>query len=93
MRVTAKWGWDRRDHSDRNTTEFYRFYRMLKFKWAQAVLREHILAELNELFSRLNMEVTLAIRGLISSQEIEAIRSRMLNGDVSFAEAYDACCV
>ena len=92
-KITTQWGWDRRDRSLRNWTEFYFSYRNLQFKWAQAVVREHIVNELNRLFQRLHIEAKIIMKGLPTASEILEIRQHMCEGDISFMEAYDACSV
>src|SRR6266536_4055405 len=63
-RITKKWGWNRRDFSGRNWTEFMQFYRTLTYRWAQAVLRGHIISELNSLFARLGIKATVSVSGM-----------------------------
>jgi len=92
-KITARWGWNQRDFSQSNWTEFYIFYRILRFKWAQAVVREHIVNELNRLLRRLRVEAEIVVKGLPTASEIIAIRQRMSKGDISFQEASDACSV
>jgi hypothetical protein len=87
-RTTSKWGWNRRDYSQRNWTEFMQFYRTLTFKWAQAVLREHIVSELNALLPRLEIEARIKISGLPSSEEILFTRDDMCDGKLSLGVAY-----
>ena len=92
-KITARWGWNQRDFSQSNWTEFYMFYRILQFKWAQAVVREHIVNEVNRLLKRLRVEAEIVVKGLPTASEIIAIRQRMSKGDTSFKEASDACSV
>ena len=92
-KITSLWGWNRRDYGDRNWTEFYLFYRILQFRWAQACLREHIVDELNRLFRRSDIEAKIVVKGLPTASDILAVRQRMLDGDISFKDASDACSV
>lgn len=92
-RITAQWGWIWSDYTLKNWTELYLFYRILQFKWAQAILREHILNELNILFSRLEIDASIVIKGLPSSSDIKTVRQRMLDGQVKFQDASDTCSV
>jgi hypothetical protein len=87
-RVTRKWGWNRRDYTQRNWTEFMQFYRTLTFKWAQAVLREHIVSELNALFVRLKIDARVKVSGLPPSEEILFTRNDMYDGKLSLGLAY-----
>lgn len=92
-KITSLWGWNRRDSSERNWTEFYWSYRTLRFRLAQAYLREHIVDELNRLFRRLGIQAEIVVKGLPTPSEISAIQQRMLEGDISFKEAFDNCSV
>lgn len=89
-RVTRKWGWACRNLSLNYTSEYYQFYRTLTFKWAQALMREHIVSELSALFTRLNISAKLSLQGVRSASEILEIRERMRQGSLDFAGAYEA---
>jgi len=89
-RATRTWGWTRRDFSGRNWTEFALFYRLMTFRWAQAILREHIVSELNSLFQRLSIEIELQVFGLPSSADVSRLRNAMTEGRISYAKAIDA---
>ena len=91
--ITANWGWDHREPSTQNWTEFYWYYRQLQFKWAQACLREHIVKELNRLFGRLAIEAEVVMNGLPTTADILEIRRQMYDGTISFDEALNACSV
>lgn len=92
-KIMKRWGWNKRDYSQQNCTEFYLVYRTLQFRWALAVIREHIVNELNRLFQRLHIEAKIVMKGLPTASEVLEIRQRMCEGDISFMEAYDACSV
>lgn len=89
-RVTKRWGWNRRDYGQEKWTEFEQFYRTLTFKWAQAVLREHVIAEFNALLVRLCINSEVSVAGLPNPADILRVRQAMSVGDLSFGEAYDA---
>ncbi len=84
-RATRKWGWVRRDWSLDYVTEYYQFYRTLTFRWAQALVREHIVSELNALLSRLNIRATISLEALTTSDEILDIRAKMERGEIDFS--------
>lgn len=88
-KVTKTWGWNRRDWSQERTTEFFCFYKHVTFRWAQAVLREHIIAELNSLLRRLEIECEIVVSGLPISGEIMEVKRKLLAGEISFASASD----
>ena len=87
-RLTRRWGWGRRDYSDTYTMEFYRLYKRLTFKWAQATLREHIIAEVNGLLKRLDIEASITLAGLKCSDEIMKSRDELASRKISFEQAY-----
>jgi hypothetical protein len=89
-RITKRWGWNRRDFSGRNWTEFMLFYRILTFRWAQAVLREHIISELNGLFARLRIKAAVSVSGMPLPHEVPYLRNDMMVGNLSFIRAYEA---
>jgi len=86
-RVTKTWGWNRRDWSQQWSVEFFNFYKLIAFRWAQAILGEHIIAEINELFYRLGIACELRISGLPMSSEILQVRRELQKGAISFAKA------
>ncbi|MEW8375017.1 MAG: hypothetical protein AB2722_14005 [Candidatus Thiodiazotropha sp.] len=88
-RVTHTWGWNRRDWSQDKCTEFYSFYKMLSFRRAQALLREHIIQEINLLLDRLSVKCKLVVTGLPTSDEIQTIRDDMQKGVLSFTAVSD----
>ena len=88
-RVTKAWGWNCRDWSQDRTTEFFSFYKMVNFRWAQATLREYIIGELNRLFARLEIACEVKVRGLPTADDILKTRSELLDGKISFGTASD----
>lgn len=88
-KVTRIWGWNKSDSRNELTTEFFYFYKFLTFRWAQAVLREHIILQLNLLFSKLEINCTLIMNGICTSNEILEIRKSMISGDITFSAAYE----
>jgi hypothetical protein len=88
-RITRAWGWNRRDWSQERSMEFFNFYKMVTFRWAQSVLREHITTELNRLFSRLGIVCEIKVTGLPTSSEILKIRRELQEGIITFAQASD----
>ena len=90
-KITAPWGWNQGDFSGEKWTEIYQFYRELQFKWAQALVREHALKEINGLLSRLKIRSVIVVNGLPTSSEIIKIRQRMLDGEISVLDALEEC--
>lgn len=88
-KITKRWGWNRRDYSQRNCTEFFTVYKGVIFRWAQAVLREHIISEINKLLSRLQINAKIVVSGIPSADDILLIRQKLLEGKINFQETYD----
>lgn len=88
-KVTRAWGWNSRDWSQERSTEFFCFYKMITFRWAQAVLREHIVMELNSLFCRLEIDCKIIVTGLPTAEEIKGIRCKLVTGELTFTSASD----
>jgi len=90
FRSTRRWGWNRRDFSTKNWTEFSQVFRSLTFKWAKAVVRQHVISEIKKLLVRLEIDADLHVSGLICPHEILRIRREMAKGNIAFAEALEA---
>ncbi len=86
-RVTRVWGWDQRDLS--RGTEFFGCYNHITRRWAQAIMREHIIAELNRLLARLQIACEIKVAGLPTPQEILDTRNDMEAGRISFSTALE----
>ncbi len=87
--ITKNWGWNRRDWGQDNCTEFYTFYRMLNFKYAQALLRESIVDEINGLLKRISIDCKIEMKGIPSSKKIIKLRKKMELGQISFNDISD----
>lgn len=86
----SRWSWGSRDTSLTHQTDFFLFYRTLTFHHSLAILREHVLAEINLLLKRrLELDVEIRLEGIQSADEILAIRERMESGELSFGRAFD----
>jgi hypothetical protein len=86
-RQTRRWGWNRRDSSGTYDTEFFYFFRSLRFRKYQAVLRDHIVAELNRFLTREGINVRIRLEGFRSPAEIDDLIGRALDGSLHYAEA------
>lgn len=87
--VTKRWGWNRRDWSQERCTEFFTFYKFIRFSWAKAILRQHIVAELNRLLARLGIKCRIEVTGLPTPADILQTGSDLADGKISFAVASD----
>ena len=88
-RLTKKWGWNQRDIGSDRTTEYYSIYKYLCFSRSQAILREHIIKEINKLFQRLSIDCTLIVKGLPSPEDVTNVLHEMEQGKIGFKEALD----
>ena len=87
-RITDRWGWNRRDSSGTYDTEFFFFYRGLRFRQSQALLRDHIATEINKLLTRLGISARIQLEGYRSPSEIGELIERALSGSLHYAEAW-----
>ena len=87
-KFTCRWGWDGRGLARDSETEFFHFYRGLRFRHARAVLRRHIVNEINQLFVRLNIRAELSVEGYPTPHDIERLIALTASGEVSYTEAY-----
>ena len=83
-KITLNWGWSLRDLDTDNKTEFYSFYQKLQFRWALAILREHIVKELNKLLKRLDINSKIIISGIPTPNEILEFKEEFLKGKQTF---------
>jgi hypothetical protein len=82
----GNFGWNLRNLDDTYKTEFHMFYSILTFQWAQSVLRNHIISELNTLFHRLELNIKVIVEGFPTSEEILQFRQQLILGDKTFDE-------
>lgn len=87
-RLTRQWGWNRRDSSGIDTTEFYYFFRSLHFRKAQAILRDHIIEEINRFMTRRSIEVRVVLKGYPSPSEIDNLIRDASDGTLNYAVAF-----
>lgn len=90
LRVTREWGWDMRmSINNQHALEYYLYYRMLRFGYSMAILRNDMLSKMNGLLSRLGYDATMSFSGIPTPEEIlDAIR-KMEQRRLSFKEALD----
>ena len=87
-KLTCRWGWDGRGIARDFETEFFHFYRGLRFRSAQAVLRQHIVSEINRMLVRLNIGAEVSLEGYPTPQDIERLITLTASGEISYAQAY-----
>lgn len=87
--LTKKWGRIPSLFQIDGPTEYHSLARMLQWQQTQAVIREHIIAELNGLFERLGLEHRLIVTGLPHPEEMGVAVRRMQAGEITVAEAME----
>lgn len=88
--ITRNWGWNSRDLRVDRSTEYYRFHKALSFSRSQAVLREHIIEEINKLFTLLSINCQLMVEGLPTPQGIEEMQRELSMGNATFDDVLNA---
>lgn len=86
-RLTRRWGWNRRDTSGAQDTQFFYFFRSLRFRQAQAAMRNHIVEQMNEFLARLRINARIQLEGFLSPGDIEDLIRQTLAGTLHYAEA------
>lgn len=89
--LTRKWGSIPSLGQLSGTTEYYYIVHSLRFKCAQALIREHITSELNSILLRkVGLDNSIEVVGLPSSESILQALKKLEDGEIDFAEALDA---
>lgn len=90
MEITRNSGWFGRTLHKDKISEFYYFHRYLRFKKAQAQLRDYIFYKINEFLGGLGSlglpQTSFAVEGLVSVSNIEDLLKQLEEGKVSFEE-------
>lgn len=89
--LTRSWGSIPSLQRISGTTEFYYVARRLQFRRSQALIGEHIIAELNKLVRRLGVAAEIRIEGLITASEIQDNIDRLTSGEIGLSAALKAC--
>jgi hypothetical protein len=88
--LTRTWGSIPSLRQIKGTTEYYYIVHSLQFSYSQALIREHIIAELNNVLKRLGMRNTVKVEGLPLAKDILEAIHKMQSGEIGFAEAVAA---
>lgn len=73
-----------------DSTEFFFISRRVQFRRSQALLREHIIQDLNGLLSRLKVPASVVVSGLTTSDQLSEILQQLHQGRIGFADALEA---
>lgn len=87
-KLTHRWGWDGRGIARDSETEFFHFYRGLRFRHAQAILRQHITSEINKLLDQLSIQAAISLEGYPAPHDIDRLIGLTASGELSYTEAY-----
>jgi hypothetical protein len=87
--VTGAWGWNGRDFSNNQATEFYSMYRGAESELAKSIFREHIISSVNALLKRLNVDCSITVDGLPLPSTVKQWMRDLLTGDLSFRSFLD----
>jgi hypothetical protein len=87
-KLTHRWGWDGRGIARDSETEFFHFYRGLRFRHAQAILRQHIVSKINQMLVRLNIRAAISLEGYPTPHDIERLIKLTASGEITYTEAY-----
>ena len=89
LKLAKQWGWDKRGLAYEHLNGFYQIYRTAQVAWAMAILREHIVEELNKIFRNLNIDISINIEGLPKAVEINKAQKQLLKKEKSFEDISD----
>ena len=87
---SALWGWPVRQLLMEDTLEYFRYYRHLRFALSMAILRDHILASMNDLLQRVGFTFQLVLKGLPTQSEIRRYIAKMEKGEMTFNDVWEA---
>ena len=85
---TGDWRWNFRGLFEKNSTEFYSLLRRVEFEISLAVLREHLIKEINRLYLDLRLDCILKMEGLLTADQLRKVRVDFLTNDIPFEEIY-----
>lgn len=89
LKLVKRWGWDKRGLANKHLNGFYQIYRTAQVAWAMAMLREHIVKELNKIFQTLNIDLSINIKGLPTANDIKKAQEHLINKEKDFEEISD----
>lgn len=88
--ATPRWGSISSLGRIEGTTEYYQIVNGLQTAYSKALLREHIINEVNSLLARLGIRNSLKVTGLKTSVEINSAIQKLERGEIGFTDAINA---
>ena len=85
---SSLWGWPIRNLLREETLEFYQIYRQIKFSQTLGILREYILARINDLIEQKLSTSKLCFNDLPSYSDLRKIELDLIDGKISLEDAY-----
>lgn len=89
--ATKRWGWNQRNYETRGITEYYFFYRTVRFQRSVSIFRDSIVVELNKLFQRLKLNVSITLNGLYTAQDYDKVLADLREGSINFEDVHKTC--
>lgn len=89
-KITHAWGWNCRDFSTEQTTEFYNLYRSATAEKAKRIFRSHIISQINALLVRLKINCTISVEDLPSVEDAQQMKDKLVTGELSFKDFLNA---
>lgn len=87
--LTRSFGYGFRETDSEFMTECYFVYRHITFAWAKAIIRNHIIDEINQLASQIGITARIEVSGLISPDDILDVRQKAMSGDMPLVAALE----
>ena len=87
---SAVWGWKARDLWGKETLEYFRIYRHLRFALSMAILREYIVNSMNVLLQKAGIPARIALKGLPTERDVRNHIAELEKGKMTFDDAWKA---
>jgi len=86
-KLTRKLGYHFRNSDSDYITEFYLAHKYVTFKLAKTILREHIIAHLNGLAKKLEINAEIIVKGLPTQTDLSTMLNQLQNSEISFSDS------
>lgn len=97
-RATRETGWNGRKYDSSKRSDFFICHRLIRFRMNQLILRDHILHQLSNEFTKLGRQYDATFNFSISPtnilpkvDELNDLEAQLFREEVSFAEVLDYC--